>query len=194
MAIPSSAYRHQIWCWSNLYCSTGWDHSACPSSLHWPKASPEPDSLLPSLGLLALPSGKKKKNRMPTDDKIAQPCLSTLLIPSALSQVELYYSISLSLSLSQHSYYVKYGIKQGKAQKQQWSSVSLHQLCRWQSQPRAHISTICIYCISETPFFLMVEESNILLLYSPTIYGVHDKPLHHFSRSKNSISLVSKMY
>lgn len=54
---------------------------------------------------------------MPADDKTPQPCLSSLLIPAALSQVELYYSISLSLS--QHSNYVKYGTKQAKAQKQQ---------------------------------------------------------------------------
>lgn len=148
---------------------------------------------LPALTGFAFSPGKKK-NRMPTDDKTPQPCLSSLLIPAALSQVKLYYSISLSLSLSQHSNDVKYGIKQAKAQKQQWSSVSFHQFCLWQSQPRVHISTECIYCVSQTPSFLMVEESNILLLYSPTIYGVHDKPLHHFSRSKNSISLVSKMY
>lgn len=75
-------------------------------------------SLLPRLGLLAFPP-KKKNYPMPTDDKAPQPCLSSLLIPAALSQVELYYHMSLSLSLSQHSNYVKYSIKQAKAQKQQ---------------------------------------------------------------------------
>lgn len=136
------------------------DHSACLSSLCWPKASPELDSLLLTLGLLALPPGKEKKNGMPTDDKIPQLCLSSLLIPAALSQVELHYSISLSLSLSQHSNYVKYGIKQAKVQKQQWSSVSFHQFCHWQSRPRVHISAVCIFCVScvsETPSFLVVE-------------------------------------
>lgn len=54
-----------------------------------------------------------------SDDKIPQPCLSSLLIPAALSQVELHSSISLSLSLSQHWNYVKHGIKQAKAQEQQ---------------------------------------------------------------------------
>lgn len=101
-------------------------------------------------------STKEKKNQTPTDDKIPQPCLSSLLIPAALSQVELYYSISLSLSLSQHSNYVKYGIKQAKAQKQQWNSVSFHQFCCWQSQPSVPISAVCIDCVSETPSFLRV--------------------------------------
>lgn len=57
----------------------------------------------------------KKNDPVPTDDKAPQPSLSGLLIPAASSQVELYYSMSLSLSLSQHSNYVERGIKQAKA-------------------------------------------------------------------------------
>lgn len=122
-------------------------------------------SLLPPLGLLALPP--KINYPMPTDDKAPQPCLSSLLIPAALSQVELYYSMSLSLSLSQHSNYVKCGIKQAKAQKQQQNSVPSYQFfCHWQSQPSvrisqatqcsSHFSAVRIYCVSEIPSFLMV--------------------------------------
>lgn len=132
-----SAHRHQIWCWYNFFYSTVRDHRACLASLCWPKAPPELGQLAPITRFAS--TSTKKGYPVPTDDKAPQPCLSSLLIPAALSQVELYYS--MSLSLSQHSNYVKYGIKQAKVQKQQWNSVSSYQIFRhWQSQPSVHIN------------------------------------------------------
>lgn len=106
-----SAYRHQIWCWYKVFCSK---RQSLPG-LSAPAQSTTRAGAACSHHWVCYSTSTKKNDPVPTDDKAPQLSLSGLLIPAASSQVELYYSMSLSLSLSQHSNYVERGIKQAKA-------------------------------------------------------------------------------